>query len=236
MAITNGTNLGLAVNGALDDEHYTQLMAQWRGLDGLTQCRVKDKDLTAPPGSPADGDMYIVGPAATGAWATHSGKLTRYFSVGAGAPAWEFYTPWAGWSVRVEDETTSGVPALYVHSGSAWVLDPGGSGGGGGSSAVVDSVSSASGVLTLSGISGETVRVLLNENITSIVYPAGAAGLRKDLLIRFEQDGSGGRTVDLTGVDWDGDGSPPSIASGIGDITYITATNVDNQGWEGFKP
>lgn len=123
MAITSGPNLGLAVNGALDEEHYLPLMAQWRGIDGLVQCHVKDKDLSAPPGSPANGDMYIVGAAATGAWATHSGKLARYFTVGTGAPAWQFFTPKAGWEARVEDELTGGVPTLYIYSGFAWVIE-----------------------------------------------------------------------------------------------------------------
>ena len=31
-----------------------------RLLDGLVQLSVLDRDLTAPPGSPADGDRYIV--------------------------------------------------------------------------------------------------------------------------------------------------------------------------------
>jgi len=40
-----------------------------RLLDGLVQLSVLDRDLTAPPGSPADGDRYIVGSGATGDWA-----------------------------------------------------------------------------------------------------------------------------------------------------------------------
>ena len=41
-----------------------------RLLDGLVQLSVLDRDLTAPPGSPADGDRYIGGlGAATATWA-----------------------------------------------------------------------------------------------------------------------------------------------------------------------
>lgn len=40
-----------------------------RVLDGVVQLSVKDRDLTAPPPSPADGDRYIVASGATGAWA-----------------------------------------------------------------------------------------------------------------------------------------------------------------------
>ena len=34
-----------------------------RLLDGLVQLAVLDRDLTAPPGAPADGDRYIVASA-----------------------------------------------------------------------------------------------------------------------------------------------------------------------------
>ena len=38
-----------------------------RALDALVQISVKDRDLAAPPGAPAEGDRYIVAAAATGA-------------------------------------------------------------------------------------------------------------------------------------------------------------------------
>lgn len=71
---------------------------------------VKDRDLTAPPGSPANGDTYIVGASATAAWATHDGKIT----VWDGA-AWVFYTPRTGWIAFVEDEVK-----LCAYYSSAW--------------------------------------------------------------------------------------------------------------------
>ena len=40
-----------------------------RLLDAVVQLSVLDRDLTAPPASPADGDRYIVAPAATCLWA-----------------------------------------------------------------------------------------------------------------------------------------------------------------------
>ena len=40
-----------------------------RLLDGLVQLSVLDRDLTTPPGSPADGDRYIVASGGTGSWA-----------------------------------------------------------------------------------------------------------------------------------------------------------------------
>ena len=60
---------------------------------------VKDRDLTAPPGGPTEGDSYIVGPAATGAWATHDGKVAFW-----SGSAWVFGIPRIGWVAYVEDE------------------------------------------------------------------------------------------------------------------------------------
>lgn len=80
-------------------------------LDRLVQLMVLDKDLATPPGSPADGDRYIVGGSATGAWSGQDGRVATYQD-----GAWTFSIPRAGWLAWVNDETL-----LYVHTGSAWV-------------------------------------------------------------------------------------------------------------------
>lgn len=71
---------------------------------------VKDRDLAAPPVSPAAGDSYIVAAAATGLWATHSGKI----AVWDGA-AWAFYAPRLGWVAYIEDEEK-----LTAYKTSGW--------------------------------------------------------------------------------------------------------------------
>lgn len=84
-------------------------------LDQLAQAVVVDKDLAAPPGSPANGAMYIVAAGATGAWAGQSGNLAFWLtSVGA----WTFAVPVNGWRVWAVDEL-----AWYQYSGSAWAAD-----------------------------------------------------------------------------------------------------------------
>ena len=72
-----------------------------------------DKDLTAPPGSPAIGDTYIVGASATGAWATHDEKIAVY---GLGS-TWLFIPPGEGMFAYVRDEN-----ALYNYDGANWVI------------------------------------------------------------------------------------------------------------------
>ena len=115
MTISVGPNLGLAVNGAAGDQHYSQLMAQWRGLDALVQPWVISMAVTAQPASPADGDTYVVPSGATGAaWAGNTNKIARYSSVLAG---WEFYTPNNGWQVYNRADGGD-----YLYNGTAWVI------------------------------------------------------------------------------------------------------------------
>jgi hypothetical protein len=82
-------------------------------LDQLTQPVVVDKDLAAPPGSPANGSMYIVAASATGLWVGQSGKLAVWLTTVA---AWTFITPVDGWGVWVSDEA-----ARYERRLGAWV-------------------------------------------------------------------------------------------------------------------
>lgn len=84
-----------------------------RVLDALLQCNVKDRDLTAPPGSPSDGDTYIVGTGATGAWAGHDRQVAYYAS-----SAWTFHAPAEGWLAYVQDENTF---LVYTGSPDYWV-------------------------------------------------------------------------------------------------------------------
>ena len=50
-------------------------------------CAVQSIGDTVPPGSPVNGQRFIVGASATGAWATHDDELAIY------RDGWQFYTP-----------------------------------------------------------------------------------------------------------------------------------------------
>lgn len=81
-----------------------------RVLDALVQLTVQDRDLTAPPGSPANGQCWIVGASATGAWVGHDGEIAQRY-----AGAWYFIAPQEGWRAWVVDEQM-----LVVHTAAAW--------------------------------------------------------------------------------------------------------------------
>lgn len=89
-----------------------------RLLDGMVQLAVLSRVLTAPPGSPVDGDRYIVASGATGAWA--SWDLNVAFWIDG---AWVRLIPRVGWiAYSVADA------AHYAWNGSAWVAFGGGGG------------------------------------------------------------------------------------------------------------
>ncbi|MBV9571433.1 MAG: DUF2793 domain-containing protein [Alphaproteobacteria bacterium] len=80
------------------------------GLDALIATTILDRDLSAPPASPDDGDTYLVKAAGTGAWTGQSGKLA--YAIDGG---WRFYAPFEGLSAYVADETK-----LIFYNGLAW--------------------------------------------------------------------------------------------------------------------
>jgi hypothetical protein len=80
-------------------------------LDAILCCVLLDRDLTAPPGSVADGDTYLVKATGTGDWAGQDGKLA--YAIDGG---WRFYAPYLGLVAYVADEQK-----LIVYNGSAWV-------------------------------------------------------------------------------------------------------------------
>ena len=114
MTIGYGANLSLMVSGNQGEQHYTQFMAFLRGIDGLVQPHAKSLTTTAPPASPADGDVYIVPSGATGAWSGKTNQVTRW----SGAmSAWEFYAPHNGWRLYVEDKQSD-----YSYNGTSWIF------------------------------------------------------------------------------------------------------------------
>lgn len=91
---------------------YTTINEAFRQLEAILVGGVVDKDLSTPPGSPAAGDVYIVGASPTGAWAGNANNLAHYYN-----GSWHFYSPATDWRVWVADEATE-----YRYSGSAWVI------------------------------------------------------------------------------------------------------------------
>lgn len=96
--------------------HNEAIMA----LDGIAQLSVIDRDLSAPPAEPAEGDRYIVATDATGAWHGWDDSIALFVDSG-----WKRLQPAVGWLAWVQDEML-----LATWNGSAWAAATGeGTGG-----------------------------------------------------------------------------------------------------------
>jgi hypothetical protein len=75
------------------------------------QLAVLDRDLAAPPASPAEGQRWLVAASPGGDWAGHAHEVAAWQDGG-----WSFYPPRVGWLTYVADEG-----ALLAWTGSAWI-------------------------------------------------------------------------------------------------------------------
>lgn len=86
-------NLVLPYLAANQSQKHVTVNEALRRLDALVQITVQSAALAAPPGSPAEGQRWIVAAAATGIWAGQSGKIAAWQD-----GAWAFYAPLDGWT------------------------------------------------------------------------------------------------------------------------------------------
>lgn len=115
--------LGLAELVASQSQPHLTVNSALRRAEGSIQLSVLDRALNTPPGSPAEGDTYIVGAAPTGAWSTYAEGDIAFYTGGA----WLRIQPLTGWLAYVQDEA-----AFYYRdeaaSPPAWtILSTGGS-------------------------------------------------------------------------------------------------------------
>jgi hypothetical protein len=104
-------HLGLPAIAAAQAQKHVSHNEALRILDALVMLSVKDRDLSEPPESPADGDRYLVKPAGGGGFAGKDDQIAHFRD-----GAWTFHIPKSGWLCYVEDEET---PLIY--DGEAWV-------------------------------------------------------------------------------------------------------------------
>lgn len=110
MAALTAPNLGIQYGWTQGESGWKAGMdANLLALDALTHLSVIDRDLTAPPVSPADGDRYIVATGGTGDWAGHDGEVAIYRS------GWVFAAPRHGWLCYIQDEQV-----LSVYRPAGW--------------------------------------------------------------------------------------------------------------------
>lgn len=139
----------------------------------------KDRDLATPPGSPADGDCYLVSTSGTGVWSGQDGKIAFYLNT-----AWEFITAIEGFSAWVNDEDK-----IIIFDGSAW--------GDITASVAIAAPSTQSGT-SYTAVIGDAQGYILFTNgaaITFTIPPNADVAFEVGTTISFEQNGAGAVTV-----------------------------------------
>ncbi|SRR6266540_5217581 len=124
-SVTLHPRTGLIQYGDLGAYHGNsrRKMDRWISVLSGGCIDVKSLAVSAPPGSPADGDGYIVLATGSGAWTGHDAALAVWFADSPGVDnntktaKWEFMTPWKGMMVYNEADDK-----IYVWAGAAWDL------------------------------------------------------------------------------------------------------------------
>ncbi|MFZ5690681.1 MAG: DUF2793 domain-containing protein [Pseudomonadota bacterium] len=103
-------HLGLPYIAAAQAQKHVTHNEALRMLDALVMLTVKRRDLSVPPGTPEEGDRYIVHAPGAGAFAGKDESIA-HFADGQ----WQFYTPRLGWVCYVADELM-----LVAWNGTSW--------------------------------------------------------------------------------------------------------------------
>ena len=104
-------NLGLTYLEAAQAQKHVTVNEALRRLDALLHIALLDRDLEAPPATPADGARYLVAPSATGAWAGKDGQIAAWQD-----GAWAFLAPRPGWIAYLADEGK-----LILRAAAGWI-------------------------------------------------------------------------------------------------------------------
>jgi hypothetical protein len=107
--MTTTNNLLLPYIQASQEQKHVTHNEGMRLLDGLVQTSAVSA-LTSPPSSPADGDIYLVSPGATDAWAGWDNSLAMWAD-----NSWFRFVPKAGWRTWLVSNS-----AFLVFNGGDW--------------------------------------------------------------------------------------------------------------------
>lgn len=204
--------------------------------------RVISDSTTAQPGSPADGDVYIIPSAATGTqWSTFDeGDVTIYRD-----GTWIAFAPVPGVLVNVSG-------SLKQWTGSAWASTGSGSGvqsivAGAGISVDssdpenpvvastapaarnnVTALSSSGGAVNINIALGDYFTLTLTENITSLTFsnPPGV-GKGATLMLKITQDSTPRTVAWPASFRWEG-GTAGMVSTASGAVDLIAITTFDN--------
>ncbi|MBM3651529.1 MAG: DUF2793 domain-containing protein [Alphaproteobacteria bacterium] len=109
--MTQTTHLALPFLDAAQAQKHVTHNEALALIDALTQLSISARNVTSPPGTPAEGDRLLIGAGATDAFAGKSDQIATFLAGG-----WSFLAPQAGWRAYVEAEQL-----LLLYDGAAWI-------------------------------------------------------------------------------------------------------------------
>jgi hypothetical protein len=125
MSVDVGPKLGLLINANIGENYVDSFRPFLRAIDELLFGNVLNSATTTPPGSPNNGDAYLLLGTPTGTWAGHGNAIAIWSTeittsqTNTKVPGWEYRAPNAGWLIY---DTAA---ALYRYfTGTAWLTFP----------------------------------------------------------------------------------------------------------------
>ncbi len=200
-----GPNEGISYNFDLGTFWKTENDLTLKLIDGILHLGVIDKDLPTQPGSPTNGDRYILPAGATGAaWAGHDTEIAIFIN-----NIWEFHVPKLAWLAFVQDEEL-----VYFWNATAWILLN--------TPASISNVVTAlpgSGTLTMDLSTGVRNFATILTGAATLAFSNVPAGVQTEISVKVVQDGVGGHVLTLpAGAIYAGGVTPtPSVASNTRD-------------------
>ena len=109
--MTTTTNMAITLLEASQAQKEVTVNEAFVRIDAILNNGAIDKDLSTPPTSPLEGDIYIVANSAIGDWVGQDNNIAYFEQL------WRFITPNEGITLWISDEDK-----LYSFDGSSWVL------------------------------------------------------------------------------------------------------------------
>lgn len=211
MSNTNNLSIDLvASNQAQKEVTINEAISK---IDAILNVGAINIWLDVPPGSPSEGDLYVVGNAPSGAWAENAEEIA-YYNAG-----WKFIAPKSGMRIWSNDKKLP-----YIYNGSAWkALSY--------ERVEVQSVSSSSGVLTLDLNSANVFSATMVEDITSIsLVNMPTSGEVIYVKIFLQQDTTGGWVLSFpASVNFIG-AVAPTLNNSANAMNFLELKTIDGGG------
>jgi len=109
--MTTTNHIGITLVEQSQAQKEVTVNAAFIRIDALLQNGAKSRSTNTPPGSPASGDLYIVGGSPTGVWTGQANKLAFYDQ------SWKFIAPLEGMTLWINDENS-----IYSYDNFNWIM------------------------------------------------------------------------------------------------------------------